>query len=84
MLLVNPVALLPIALACQRFLGSALLAGLQVKRVAFDLFDDVLLLHFALKPAQRALQSLTFLHVYFSQLKSPPLPVKQFGAELRQ
>ena len=48
-------SLLAVAFARQRFLGALLLAGLQVKRMPLDLFDDVFLLDLALKPAQRAL-----------------------------
>ena len=33
-----------------------------------DLLDDVFLLHFALKTAQRAFQSFTILQIYFCQL----------------
>jgi len=37
------------ALASQRGLHAFLLTGFQVKGVALDLFDNVFLLHFALK-----------------------------------
>jgi len=47
-----PTTLLSVSLTSQRLLGSFLLAGLQVKRVPFDLFDNVLLLDFTLEAAK--------------------------------
>lgn len=47
--------LLAAALARQCFLHALLLARLQVKRVPLDLFNNVLLLHFTLEPAQGVL-----------------------------
>ena len=44
----------------------------QVKGVAFDLFDDVFLLHFALEAAQGVLQRLTLLQSNFRQTDTPP------------
>jgi hypothetical protein len=43
--------------------------------VFFDFLDDVFLLHFALEPAQRIFQRLTFLNAYFSHLKITVLPM---------
>jgi len=48
------VPLLPVAFARQRFLGALLLAWLQIEGVPLDLFDDVFLLDFSLKPPQGA------------------------------
>ena len=47
-------ALLAIALAGQSFLCPTLLARLQVERVTLDLFDNIFLLHLALKSTERA------------------------------
>jgi len=44
-----PTTFFPVSLASQRLLGPFLLTGLQVKRVPFDLFDNVLLLNFTLE-----------------------------------
>jgi hypothetical protein len=62
-------ALLAIPLARQGFLGTLLLAGLQVERVTLDLLDNIFLLHLALKAAQRAFKGLAVLDVDFSQKK---------------
>lgn len=68
--------LLPVALACQCFLHTLLLARLQVKRVALHLFDDVLGLHLALETAQRILERLAFLYSNFCQVKYTSKPAK--------
>jgi hypothetical protein len=47
-----PTTFLSISLASQCLLDSFLLAGFQVKRVPFDLFDNVLLLDFTLEAAK--------------------------------
>jgi len=47
-----PTTLLSVSLASQRLLGSFLLARLQVKRVPFHLFDNVLLLDLTLEAAK--------------------------------
>ena len=47
-----PPAFLPVSFASQRLLGPFLFAWLQIKRVPFDLFNDVLLLDFALEAAK--------------------------------
>jgi hypothetical protein len=60
-------SLLPVALARQRFLGPLLLSGLQIKRMALDLFDDVLLLDLPLEAPQSAFERLALLDMDFSQ-----------------
>jgi len=65
-----PTALLSVSLASQRLLGPFLLAGLQVERVPFDLFDNVLLLDLTLEAAKGVFQRLALLQLYFSQLKN--------------
>jgi hypothetical protein len=60
-------SLLAVALASQRLFGALLFARFQIERMPFDLFDDVLLLDFALEAAQRAFQSFTILDMDFCQ-----------------
>ena len=43
---------LPVSLASQSLLDSLFFTRLQIKRVPFDLFDNVLLLHLAFEPAK--------------------------------
>jgi hypothetical protein len=43
--------------------------------VLLDFLDDVFLLHFALEPAQRIFQRLTFLNADFSHLDFTVLPM---------
>ena len=62
----------PAAFARQCFLHALLLAGLQIKGVSFDLFDDVFLLHLALKAAQCILKGLTLLQSDFCQRDYTP------------
>lgn len=64
--------LLAIALTSESFLGTTLLAGLQVEGVTFDLLDDVFLLHFALETAKSAFERFAFLHNYFCQIRFTP------------
>ena len=64
-----PACFFPVSLSGQRLLDPALLARLQVKRVPFDLFNDVLLLDFSLEPAKGVLQSFALLKLYFRQMK---------------
>ncbi|MDQ2839729.1 MAG: hypothetical protein M3Y72_01545 [Acidobacteriota bacterium] len=40
--------------------------------MAFDLFNDIFLLYFALKSPQGTFQRLAILQMYFCQLHSPP------------
>ena len=62
------------ALASQRRLHAFLFTGLQVKRMAVDLFDDIFLLHFALEAAQSVLEGFTLLQSNFRQTDTPPNP----------
>ena len=64
--------LFPAALTSQRLFRALLLARLEVKRMAFYFFDDVLGLHLALETAQRIFEALTFLNPYFRQSTTPP------------
>ena len=64
--------LLPCPFTGQRGLDTLLFAGLQVKGVALDLFDDVFLLHLALKPAQSVLEGFSLLKPHFRQTYTPP------------
>src|SRR5215471_17898267 len=59
--------LLAVALAGEGFLGTAFFPGFQVEGMTLDLFDNVFLLHLALKSTKRALQSFAVLDDYFSQ-----------------
>jgi hypothetical protein len=70
-----PPLLLAQPLARQRLFCSALLARLHVITMLLDFFDDVFLLHFALEPAQRIFQRLTFLNADFSHLDFTVLPM---------
>jgi hypothetical protein len=69
-----PAILLPVAFASQRLLGSQLLSRLQVKRVSFHFFNDVLLLDLALEASEGVLQCFALLKLYFSQTKNTSLP----------
>src|SRR5262249_34302941 len=60
-------SLLAVALSCQSFFDALLLARLQVERMPLDLFDDVLLKDLALEALERALQTLAFMNLNFSQ-----------------
>ena len=62
------------AFSGQRGLYALLFTGFQVKGVALDLFDNVLLLHFALEAAQRILEGFTLLQPNFRQTDTPPNP----------
>ena len=59
--------LFTIALTCQRFFDALLLAGLQVKGVTLDLFDNVFGLNLALEAAQSILKGFAFLNSNLSQ-----------------
>jgi hypothetical protein len=78
---VNPVAsvlllanLLTGPFASQRSFHALFLAGLQVKGVALNLFNNVFLLHFALETAQSVFEGLTLLQSNFRQTETPPNP----------
>jgi len=58
----------------QRSFHTLLLAGLQVKGVAFHFLDNVFLLHLALKTAQSVLEGFTLLQPNFCQTYTPPNP----------
>jgi hypothetical protein len=82
-----PAILLPVAFASQRLLGPQLLARLQVKRVSFHLFNNVLLLDLTLEASEGVLQSFALLKLYFSQTKNTSLldrkiPVLPFRKDL--
>src|ERR1700739_1416708 len=82
-----PAILLPVSFASQRLLGPELLTRLQVERVAFHLFDNVLLLDLTLEAPEGVLQSFALLKLYFSQTKNTSLldrkiPVRGSGSGL--
>jgi hypothetical protein len=64
--------LLAIALTSESFFSTAFLAGLEVKGVTLDLFNNVFLLNLALEPAESAFQRFAVLQHYFCQTNSPP------------
>ena len=61
-------------LASESSLNTLLLAGLQVKGVAFNLLDNVFLLHLTLETTQCVLEGFTLLKPYFCQTDTPPNP----------
>ena len=65
-------ALLAISFARQCFLHALLLARLQIKGVALNLLDYVLLLHLALETAQCILKGLALLQSDFCQWNYTP------------
>ncbi len=81
-----PARFLPVSLAGQRLLGPALLTRLQIEGMAFDLFNNVFLLHLPLKAAKGILQSLALLKLHFSQTKyTSQLDLKfRAGREIRR
>ena len=62
------------ALASECGFDAFFLAGLQVKGVALNLFDDVFLLNFPLEPPQSVLEGFTLLQSNFRQTDTPPNP----------
>jgi hypothetical protein len=64
--------LFAIAFARQSFFDPALFTGLQVVGVAFDLLNDIFLLHLPLKAPESGLKAFALLHVDFRQPFSPP------------
>ena len=62
------------ALASECGFDAFFLAGLQVKGVALNLFDDVFLLNFALETAQSVLEGFSLLQSNFRQTDTPPNP----------
>jgi hypothetical protein len=71
-LLQLPSQLLPIALACQRLLGSPLITRLQIEGMLLDVLDDVFLLYLALEPSESALDGLPLLDFDFRHAATPP------------
>jgi hypothetical protein len=61
-------------LASERGFYAFLFTGLKVKGVAFNLFNNVFLLHFALEAAQGILEGFTLLQSNFRQTDTPPNP----------
>ena len=62
-----------IAFAGQRRFQAALFSGWNIEGVSFDFADNIFLLHFAFKPAERAFQRLViaefdFCHLFFTCL----------------
>src|SRR5579885_1472778 len=70
-------SLFAIPLARQRLFHAALFARLQVKGVTLHFLDDVLLLYFPLKAAQRIFERFAFLHTNFCQLNYTSKPAHQ-------
>jgi len=56
----------------QRGFDALLLARLQIEGVSLDLFDDVLLLHFALEAAKSVLEGFALLQPNFGQTRYTP------------
>ena len=62
------------ALASERGFHAFFLTRFQVKGVAFYLFNNVFLLHFALEAAQSVFKGFTLLQSNFRQRNTPPNP----------
>jgi hypothetical protein len=62
------------AFASERRFHAFLLTRLQVKGVAFHLFNNVFLLHLALEAAQSVFEGFTLLQSNFRQTDTPPNP----------
>jgi len=62
------------ALASERGFHAFLFTGFEVKGVALNLLNNVLLLHFALEAAQSILEGFTLLQSNFRQTDTPPNP----------
>jgi hypothetical protein len=67
-----PATLFPVPFPCKSLLYPQLLTRLQIKRMPLYFFDDVFLLHLALKATKGVFQSFTILESNFSQLTTPP------------
>jgi hypothetical protein len=61
--------LLAIAFPGEGFLGASLFTGLQIERMALDLFNNIFLLDLAFEAAKRALKGFTVLKNYLCQAK---------------
>jgi hypothetical protein len=64
----------------ERGFHAFLLAGLEVKGVALHFFNDVFLLHLALKTAQSVFEGFTLLQSNFRQTDTPPSSSGRTGA----
>jgi len=70
------VALLAVALPCQRGLETLLLARFQIERVPLDFLNDVFLQNFTLEAPERVFQRFTILNANFGQ-RPPPVKGQQ-------
>jgi hypothetical protein len=61
-------------------LGSLFLAGLQIKGMFLNLFDDIFLLDFALESLQGTFQGFTILYYDFCQLRNHLLRMNEPGS----
>jgi hypothetical protein len=62
-----PATFLPVSFARERLLDSQFFTRFQIERVAFDLFNDVFLLHLPFETPEGVFQCFTVLESYFSQ-----------------
>src|SRR6185437_13704162 len=69
-------SLLAIPLASQSCFHAPFFAGLQIVGVTLYFLDNVLLLHFPLKPAQRIFERLAFLYANLCQPGSTSKPAQ--------
>jgi hypothetical protein len=67
-----PATLFPVPLPCKSLLNAQLLTRLQIEGMPLYFFNDVFLLHLALKASKGVFQGFTVLESNFSQLKTPP------------
>jgi len=68
-----PATFLPVPFTRESLLDTQLLTRLQIEGVAFDLFNDVFLLHLPLEAPEGVFQRFTVLESYFSQnFTTPP------------
>ena len=65
--------LLTTSLPSKRLLGPALVTGFEKEGMLFDVLDDIFLLYFALKAAERTLDRLAILNLDFSHALKHPL-----------
>ena len=74
-LVLLPPLLFSQSLAGKRLFRATLFSRLHVVAMFLDFLDDIFLLHFALKTAQRIFQRFTFLNADFSHLDFTVLPM---------
>jgi hypothetical protein len=67
------------ALASERGFHAFLLTRLEVKGVALNFFNNIFLLHLALKAAQGVFEGFTLLQSNFRQTDTPPNPSGRTG-----